>query len=252
MAWVETVACGGIMVVGDRGRVGTVAGWGPWLGEDRGRVGSRGRGTHKALSGDGSPCPPGRGRRGAVALPVSLRAQPWFTGPWGAVLHLEVGCSDPLVLAPLCSVGRPGAGFAEGGGFWHRQGSGPQRDRSLTVRHQPAGVRAGPATPPWSLLGRVQGEPGLACLWLCQAVQRHPVPGSGSASAVSRGSRAPRLPSGRAHANIARPAVGQRMRAVPATIPPPGGGLGPRTGSQASRPPHTAGPPLRRPMGPLS
>lgn len=65
VAWAGTVACRGIMVVGSRGR---------------GRA-------HKALSGDGSPCPPGRGRRGAAALPVSL---------WLSRVHGPVGsCAAP-------------------------------------------------------------------------------------------------------------------------------------------------------------
>ena len=105
---------------------------GPWLGQGLWPVGgswwwgavARGGHTRRSPGTAARALPAGAG--GALRLSLSPCGSAVFTGPWGAVLHLEVGCSDPLVLAPLRSVGRPGAGFTEGGGFRHSQGSGPQ------------------------------------------------------------------------------------------------------------------------------
>lgn len=163
------------------------------------------------------------GRCGSPCLPRGLSRGPRARGSWaapggGALLTPR---ARPALLG-----GRPGTGFAEGGRFRHSQGSGPQRDRSLTV-HQPAGIRAGPATPPRRLLGRVQGESQASPAGDCALFPRVRLasailcPAVGSACAVGWGSPASRLPSGGACADIACPTVGQRTRAVPATVPPP-------------------------------
>lgn len=180
----------------------------PWPGGDCSPGGHAG-----SFPGRAARALPTRGG-GAVWLSLSSpRAQPWSTG-----------LTPRAHPAPLG--GRPGTGFAEGGRFRHSQGSGPQRDPSLTV-HQPAGIRAGPASPPWRLLGRVQGESQASPAGDCALFPRVRLPSAivcpavGSACAVGRGSPASHLPSGGACADIACPAVGQRTRAVPATVPPP-------------------------------
>ena len=233
---------GGTVSFGSRGlgelwpEVGTVA----WRGTVVG-WGHRGRAEDtRGPSGEGGLCPQDWGR-GAVWLSLSPpRSQPWFTGPGESWAAPGGGALLPPRARPAPLEGRPGAGFAEGRGFWLAQGSGPQWGRNLTVRRQPAGVRLGPATPPWGLPGQVWGERGPRDFVLFPRVRLSSAsmrPEAGSACAVGGGRPSPFLWCGPCRHPSVQQSVSERGQRWP-----PSRRQGSRTGSRACSPPCAAGP----------
>lgn len=203
---------------------GTVAGWG-----DRGQGSVAGRRTHEDPPGR-AVCALRTGEGGGVALPVSPAGSAvvhWARGELGCPWRW--GAPTPLC-SPRSAPGEAWSRFAEGRGFRLAQGSGPQRGRSLTVRRQPAGVRPGPATPPWGLPGRVRGErgPPRPVTLFCSLESGCPAPSCARKRGLAVlwvGSRAPRLPSGGARADIL-PSSGPSANAGGAGHCPAGRALG--------------------------
>lgn len=274
MAWGESHGLGGTVVrapvaLGDRGR-----GEDRGLGRDCGLSGDHGggepwpgEGTQGALRGrQPVPSRPGQaGRCGSPCLPVAqpcsrARGELCCTWRWGAPTPSCSPRSAPWGGPEPASLREVGSGTARA-----LDPRGPQPDGASSARRRPCGPGHAALEPPW----RVQGESqacracgcalfprvrlssavlcpaaGLPLLWAGQPRQGLPLLWLVAAApgAFPLAGPVPTLPVQQSVSEC-----GQSGH-----YPVARGELAPRTGSQASRPPHTAGPPSRRPVGPLS